>query len=257
MNMNHTQCLRAFLALVLTLFAFGRLSADVVETKSGARITGKITKIDAGTVVMETDYAGTLKIKQAEVTAITTDGPIAMRLASGTRLDGQVTARDGALQIAGPDGTLTTSVSKVAAGWSAGEKDPELVALEPQWTYEATADVSGKTGNSEQLGTAAAFRATRKHLHDILQFYSGYDRQVTDGVKSADQFRAGVDYQNNFAGRYSWYVRNESGFDRVKDIELYNVAAAGFGYDFIKQRKQILTGRAGLSFRYEGYVNPV
>ena len=144
----------------------------------------------------------------------------------------------------------------MAASWSAGDKDPQLVAQEPHWSYEATADIAGKTGNSEQLGTSAAFRAVRKHLRDTLQFYTGYDRQVTDGVKSADQFKAGLDYQNNFAGRNSWYVRDEGGFDRVKDVELYNVAAAGFGYDFIKAPKHALTGRAGLSFRYEGYANP-
>jgi putative salt-induced outer membrane protein YdiY len=91
---------------------------------------------------------------------------------------------------------------------------------------------------------------------DTLQFYTGYDRQVSDGVKSADQFKVGVDYANNFASHKSWYVRNEGGFDRIKDIELYDVAAAGLGYDFIKEAKQTLTGRAGLSFRYAGYKNP-
>lgn len=39
----------------------------------------------------------------------------------------------------------------------------------------------------------------------------------------------------------------------MKDIDLYNVAGAGFGYDFIKKEKRTLTGRAGFSFRYEGY----
>jgi hypothetical protein len=34
------------------------------------------------------------------------------------------------------------------------------------------------------------------------------------------------------------------------------VAAAGLGYDLIKDAKQTLTGRAGLSFRYAGYKNP-
>ena len=79
---------------------------------------------------------------------------------------------------------------------------------------------------------------------------------MTDGRKSADQFKAGTDYQNNFSGKSSWYVRDEGGFDRIKDIELYNVAAFGMGYDIIKAPKQTMTCRAGLSFRYEGYKNP-
>lgn len=250
---------RAFLAtaLAVSLFTTAAL-ADVVETKNGARIVGKIVRISEGAIAVETDYAGLVAVKQSEVTSFSTDAPVAIRLASGTRFDGRVTAAPGGtLQIAGKDGTVNTAVSNVAAGWAAGGKDPELAALERHWAYEAAVDVSGKTGNREQLGTAASVRATLKTMQDTLQFYTSYNRQETDGSKSADQFRAGVDYQNNFSGKYSWYVRDEGGFDRVKDVELYNVAAAGFGYDVVKEPKHILTTRAGLSYRYEGYRNPI
>jgi hypothetical protein len=233
----------------------GTLLADTVDVKNGARIIGKISKIDAGAVEVDTDYAGKITIKQSQVTAITTDAPIAVRLASGTRFDGKVTAgSSGGIQIAGAEGTLNTTIDKVAATWSAGKVDP---AVERHWVYEASVDVSGKTGNKEQIGTAGELRAVLKTTQDTLQFYSSYNRQISDGAKSADQFKAGVDYSNNFAGRYSWYLRDEGGFDRVKSIDLYNIAAAGLGFDVVKRPKQTLTGRAGLSFRYEGYKNSI
>lgn len=245
---------RGLAALVCATLLVANLSADVVETKNGARIVGKVLRISDGAIAIETTYAGTLAIKQSEVSTLTTDTPVAVRLASGTRMDGKVTGGpDGSLQIAGSDGTITTTIGKVAASWTAGGKDPEISAMERHWTYEAAADVTGKNGNKEQLGTAASIRAVLKTKQDTLQFYSAYDRQETDDVKSADQFKAGVDYQNNFKGKSSWYVRDEGGFDRVKEIELYNVAGAGFGYDLIKEAKHLLTTRAGLSYRYEGY----
>jgi hypothetical protein len=234
-----------------------RLSADMVETKNGARIVGKVLQIDAGSVVVDTDYAGKLVIKQSEVTAIATDAPVAVRLASGTRIDGRVSSAAGSLQVAGSDGTITTTVDKVAASWPAGGKDPEIAALERGWAYEASADVVGKSGNKSQLGTSAALRATLAGVSDKLVFYTVYDRQVTDGTKSADQFKAGVDYQSNFKGKNSWYVRDEGGFDRIKDIQFYDVAAFGLGYDLIKQPKHTLTGRFGLSYRNENYKNPL
>ncbi len=244
------------IAVNLALLA-APLSADVVEIKNGARIVGKIVRIADSAIAIETDFAGLLAVKQSEVTSITTDTPLAIRLQSGTRFDGKIsTGAGGAVQIAGADGTITTTVGKLAASWTAGGKDPELAALERHWSYEAAVDVTGKNGNKDQLGTAAALRAVLKTKTDTLQFYTAYDRQVTDNQKSADQFKAGVDYQNNFRGRTSWYARDEGGFDRVKDIELYNVAAVGFGYDVIKEPKHLLTTRAGLSFRYEGYRNP-
>ena len=254
--MKHYTGIRASIALFAVALATAQLSADVVETKNGTRIVGKVAKIDGGGVVVSTDFAGDITIKQSEVVAINTDGPVAVRLANGTRIDGKVSGASGSLQVAGADGTISTSVDKVASSWAAGGKDPQIAALERGWTYEAAVDVSGKSGNRSQLGTAANLRATLAGVSDRLAFYTAYDRQVTDGSKSADQFKAGSDYSNNFSGRYSWYVRDEGGFDRVKDIELYNVAAFGAGFDLIKAAKQTLTGRLGLSYRYEGYRNP-
>jgi hypothetical protein len=59
-----------------------------------------------------------------------------------------------------------------------------------------------------------------------------------------------------FSAKTSWYVRDEGGFDRIKDIGLYNIAAGGLGYDAIKKDNQTLTLRAGVGFRYEDYKNP-
>jgi hypothetical protein len=234
----------------------GQLLADVIETRNGARIVGKILKIDAGVVTVDTDYAGAIAVKQASVASISTDDPVAVRLTSGTRIDGTVTGTGSSLQVQGADGTITTTVDKVAAFWKAGERDPAVVALDRTWAFEASADIAGTTGNQDQLGTAASITATLASATDKLVFYSAYNRQVTDDAKSADQFKAGVDYSNNFSGAMSWYVRDEGGFDRIKDIELYNVAGIGLGYDVIKKINQTLTLRGGLSYRYEGYKNP-
>ena len=231
--------------------------ADVVETKTGARLVGQITKIDGTAITLKTDYAGTLVVKQSEVSGVKTDAPLFVRLAAGTVVQGTLApVASGKVEISGPGGALTAPVDKITAMWVPGDKDPALVALERKWSYEAAVDVTGKTGNGEQLGTAASLHAKLAGPTDVLQLYSAYNRQTSNGASSADQFKAGIDYSDNFSGRRSWYVRDESGFDRVKDIKLYNVSASGFGYDLIQQPKHILTGRAGLFFRYEDYGNP-
>jgi len=249
---------KALAACTAAFCAVAQLSADVVETKSGSRISGKVVKIDGSSVVVDTDFAGEIKVKQSEVVAITTESPLNIRLEGGTVIQGTLSssAADSSVVLSGPEGTINTSVDRIATTWAPGAIDPAVAELQRRWTYELTVDVTGKSGNSEQLGTSFGARAALKTPQDALQFYAAYDRQETDGEKSADQLKAGVDYQNNFAGRLSWYVRNEGGFDRIKDIELYNIAAAGLGYDFIKEPKHTLTGRAGVSFRYEGYKNP-
>lgn len=255
--MNVTHFGKFLAAVLLAASAAAVVSADVVETKTGARLVGKVAAVDGTSVVLETVYAGTITIKQGEVLSMTTEKPLFYRLSSGTVVNGTVTPTpDGKLEIRSGDATVTTTVGNVAASWEPGSKDPAVAALERKWTYRVGVDVSGKSGNSEQLSTAVNASAQMKTNQDTLQFYTAYNRQETDGEKSADQFKAGIDYANNFAGRKSWYVRDEGGFDRVKSIELYNVAAAGLGYDFIKKPNQTLTGRIGLAYRYEGYEDP-
>jgi hypothetical protein len=254
--MKRTHIIRTSALLLAGALTAVTAFADTVETKNGSRLVGTITKIDAGEVYLKTDYAGDLVIKQADVSSIATEAPISVRLASGTVLQGTVSTEAGAMRIAGADGQISTTVDQVAATWPAGTEDPQVAALRRHWAYEAGLDITGKTGNSEQLGTQFSARATLKAPTDTLQFYTAYNRQVSEGIKSADQFKAGVDYQNNFSGRKSWYMRDEGGFDRVKDIDLYNVAAFGLGYDVIKEPKRVLTLRGGISYRYEGYGNP-
>ncbi len=253
--MNRKLQRTALLAVAAAAFLL-RAHADVVETNNGARLVGEIEKIAEGHIIMKTAYADVITIKQSDVTSIATDKPISVRLESGTVLEGTLSSQNGEVQISGSDGRLTTSVPRIAAIWPAGAQDPRIAALERSWAYEAAVDIAGKSGNSEQIGTQVSGRAVLKTDRDTLQFYTAYNRQVTDDVKAADEFKAGVDYANNFSGKRSWYVRTEGGFDRVKDIDLYNVSAVGLGYDFIKEPNHTLTGRAGISYRYEGYGNP-
>lgn len=241
------------LAGIFTCGAF--VQADTIETKNGARLVGTVKAVSEGSIVLETDYAGPITIRQSEVAKIETETPLVIRLAGGTTMEGTVAANsDGGILIKGRDGTITTTVDKVATTWAPGEQDPAVAKLLRRWKYEATFDISGKTGNSEQLGYGGGAKASLSGPQDTLVFYSDFAYQRTNGVKSEDRFRVGVDYSSYLTERVTWYARDEGGYDNVKDITFYNVAAAGFGYDFIQNPpKQKLTGRVGLSYRFEEY----
>jgi putative salt-induced outer membrane protein YdiY len=245
--------LRRIAVLLLASLSL-RLSADVLLTTNGARIVGKITGIHAGVVTVQTDYAGEIKVKQGLVTSIETDRPVAVKLASGARVIGTVTPTpDGRLKVSGREGDVYTTMDHVAASWAAADEDPDVVARRKKWSYVAGVDISGEKGNTNQLGTAMNLKADRKGPDDELQLFTDYDRQVTNGEKSVDQFKVGADYSDNFSAATSWYVRDEGGYDRVLDITFEDTAAAGLGYDFVKDKIETLTGRAGLSYRYDEY----
>lgn len=106
---------------------------------------------------------------------------------------------------------------KVVQSWAVGGLDPAA----GHWVYEATVDINGTSGNKSQLGTAAGFSAKRISPQDELDFYAAYNRQVSQGVTSADQFKAGIDYANNLTDTSSWFVRDEAGFDRIMAVKFY------------------------------------
>ena len=238
-----------FRAFAVALFASASLLADTVDTKDGSRFVGKVTSINAGVVTLDTVSAGTITIKQTEVTAISTAEPVSVRLKSGTRIDGTVSTQDGQLQVAGQDGHLTTTVPNLVQSWPVGGLDPTA----GHWVYEATVDINGTSGNKTQLGTDGGFSAKRISPEDELDLYADYNRQVTEGEVSADQFKAGIGYSNNITPTTSWFVRDEAGFDRVMDIQFYETAAAGIGEDLFKNDVDVLTARAGIAYRYDGY----
>ncbi|HZZ19991.1 MAG TPA: DUF481 domain-containing protein [Opitutaceae bacterium] len=247
----------ARISLCAALFAAARASADVVEITNGTRLVGKVTKIHGGVVTLDTEYAGEINIKQILVTKITTDHAVAVRFADGTGLIGTIsTPTPDKVKVTGANNTVNVPVGNIAATWSAGEEDPDVVALRRKWSYEANADLGGENGTQRQFSTALGYRAKLVGPLDTFQYYANYARQETNDQVSADQFKAGVDYADLFTATTSWYVRDEGGFDRVNDITLYDVAAGGLGYDFIKLKDEAFTGRAGLSYRYDEYTAP-
>jgi hypothetical protein len=254
---NKIRILIARLSLCAALFCAPHLRADVVETASGARLVGKITKIHGGVVTLQTDYAGELSIKQVLVTKITTDHPVSVRFADGSGIVGTISSPTAdKLRISAANKVVECPVGNVSATWAAGVEDPDVAALRRKWSYEAAADITGRSGTNSSLGTSYEFRAKLIGPLDTFQYYTAYNRQETEGEVSTDQFKVGVDYADNFDAATSWYARDEAGFDHVNDISLYDLAASGLGYDFIKEKDQTFTGRAGLSYRYDDYSTP-
>jgi hypothetical protein len=256
--MHPTRILQKSLLLAVLALSTAHLFADVVETKNGARLVGKITKITDGTITLATDYAGEIAIKQSEVTGLTTDDAVAVRLASGTRIDGRVSTSAGTIQVAGTEGTASTTIDKVATSWTAGAEDPQIVAARRHWTIETSADITGRQGNTESTGIGAGFVAKLVSPQDTLKFYGAYDYATTTSTtgvktKSADATKGGVDYQSFYSEKFGWFVRSELGKDSVGGIDLRSTTDAGASFRLIKTNTQSLVGRLGAGYRFESF----
>lgn len=256
--MKTLRLLLSGLALGAGLSTSSSLLADSVGTTDGSIIQGKVLRASGGVVEIQTAFAGVLKIQQSDIATLSTDSPVFLRYKGGNTIQGAVsTAAGREVRVAGPGAWGTGPVDNVEAVWIDPADSPEAkaaAAAKRAWAFEASVDVMGAQGNTDSLATAVGFSATLAGPEDKLAFYASYTRAELDGETSADNAKGGVDYSAYFTERASWYVREEIGTDKIKDLDFYSNSAAGLGYAVIKKPNQELTFRAGLAYRYEAYA---
>lgn len=230
--------------------------ADVIETAGGSVIQGRVVSTDDGVVKIETDFAGVIEVKQSEVRSLVTDNPVFVQLDDGNTVQGRIEKSGRALRVTGTSGSMETETDAIAHIWHAGEKSPAERAadlLRRRWTYEAALDLNSKQGNADRFYFGASAKATLQGESDRLFFYGAYAQADDNGETSQDEGKAGGDYSNFFSEKWSWYVRTELAFDKIRDLDLRSQSGFGIGYTAIKKEQQSLELRGGLSYRFENY----
>ena len=247
--------------LVVCLFFAASLFADEVLIQDGTVLKGKISAITDSVIEIETGFAGALQVDRAQVTGFSTDEPVFVRLASGAVMPGTVSASEqGAVKISGVDGVLSAPLTAVRQGWLEPGQDPEMLAREQEaealkrhWKSQVAANISGKSGNTDEQSMGVTFSATLAGKQDELKFYGSYDSKKTDGNKTVDERKVGMRYTSYLHDPWGWYVRQELESDEFENIKLRSVTAGGLSYRFANEDHYKLSGNAGLSYRSETY----
>ena len=255
----------AFVPVPLLVSIFSLVFASVlvagkIETKDGSIINGKILSIEEGVIKVETSYAGELSIKQSEVVVFSSEETINVATDGGNTFKGTVSGEEGSIKIAAQGGTFETSVGNVTAAWQPGEDSPEEKALkaeiaanERKWQFDVSADISGKSGNSDRSAIGIGASAVLESKQDRLKFYASIDNAEENDNTTADELKGGIDFSSFFSDTMSWYVRGEMEKDDIELLDLRTTAAFGVGKHLIRRDDQKLEFRGGLAYRYENF----
>lgn len=248
--MTHKLICALIAASLATVFA----NADTVTTKDGSTLNGTITLIDKGAIHIDTKYAGKLILKQDEVATFETEAPVVVRLESGTKMAGPVSASsDGKLKIQSEDGVLETNTSKIAASWAPGDIDPEIDRNTRKWKYDLALNLSGKDGNTDKFHLGTELDVRLKGPDDELRFGFEYEQGDENDNKTDDRALGRIGYERFSKNNVGWYVHNALETDKISDIYMRSTTGAGASYRVINNDKQTLIARSGLGYRFTDF----
>jgi len=252
------QCVVLFI-----LISSGLTLADQITLKNGDRLTGKIVKSDAKTLVLHTEAAGDVTIQFAAIDQITTDQELHVALKDGKTAVGTVTTADGKLEIATKtSGTVETPKENVTVIRNDAEQTAYDKSLNPSlrrgWTGGTNVGFSLARGNSETENLAIAFNAAHPTLKDKITLFASSiytTNQLATPSTVANLVTGGLRYDRNINPRMFGFVGADFMSNQLQFLDLRAVYDGGLGLHAIKTGKTVLDFFAGGNYTHETYSN--
>jgi putative salt-induced outer membrane protein YdiY len=247
--------MRRICTTIILLLLAGPAFADLIVTTDGSRLNGEITGGTTKAVVIKTAFGAEVEVPLGKVKTLSTGQTVHLALSSGNVLVGTVEDADGQMQVSTGDGTMSVKSGAITAVWRPGSRNPLLPppVIERKWKYEASVDVSGKTGNTEKMGSYVAVKGTLAGDDDKFVVYARGGRSRENSVDTVKEVIGGLDYEEVFGDASSWYARTELEYDSVENVDLRSTAAAGYGYYLVRQADHEARLRVGFQFRHESF----
>jgi hypothetical protein len=229
-------------AWVAALFLMAAVSFadDEVKLKNGDRVTGKVTSLAGGKLMIETGYAGKLLIDWAQVVSVKTDAPIKVKLATGELLEGKVSAgAEGRLKIetAGPAAPVEVELAKITHF-----NEPPT-----QWHGNINIAAKGTDGNTLTKSFLISAEGSRETESDLLILRAIFRYGAQSGVLSERSTYGIFKYQYKLTPRFYGYASEELISDTFKDISMESITSVGAGFDILKEPGCDLSAELGVA----------
>src|SRR5579859_754443 len=153
--------LKLVASLMFLLLASTAFADDEIKLTNGDRVSGKITSLAGGKLIIETAYAGKLVIDWTQIASVRTDGPVKVKLSTDEVLEGKLSA--------GKEGRLKIE--------TAGQAQPAEVDLtkvkflnEPPTQWHGNVNAAGKAteGNTRTKAFLISAEGTRETEQDLF-----------------------------------------------------------------------------------------
>ncbi len=247
---------RAFFAAGM-LLAAPTIQADTILLKNGDRITGTVTKIDAGKVSVTTPFAGAIDIGMEHVQSIATDAPVAIEKVDGGIQEGQLSVTDTKQQItvdATPTDIPLETVKRAAPDRETLDKSIRKAAR--IWTGTVDTAAIFRSGETDRFDATLDLSLVRtRPIHTLtLRGLAAYGE--TDSSLNTQRAFGEAKWQYFFTGRRLYaFGLTTAEHDKLRRLESRYAVASGLGYKIIDTEPRKLTGELGFEYAFERWEN--
>ena len=222
------------LLVVAAVTAAATASADLLVFKSGARLVGKVDRIEGGEIKFTSDDVGAVSVKQDKVASITTEKNNTILYADKTKEEAVVCMTNGQYTASG----RALDMAKVKA------VNPEPEA----WHGSVNLNAAAARGNTVSENVSLLADLSRRWEKDRFTADGGYHfAQSGHGrdnkEKTEDRIELGAQEDHFWVGKLYSYVNGRYERDGINDLQYRYRLGVGLGYQWLEDSVFESTGK--------------
>jgi len=232
------------------------VSGDEVIINNGDRLTGTIITTEKGKLIIETSYAGEVKVQLSDIQTIVTDKSVQLVLEDDTQVSGILSTVDGtgmAIQ-----GDIDSEFQTLSMNQISAINPPETPAV--QISGQFNAGIERNRGNTDNDKYHLDAKTRFRWFNSRLNINTDGDLERTNNKKSKQKGELGIKYDyffdnEDYLFHQKWYLWSGVGFehDKFADLNLRTTTGLGPGYQILETERTHLSVEAGASYIWENF----
>jgi len=237
---------------------------------NGDRLTGKIIKKDGDSITIQTELAGTVKIKWTAVTEVISDEPMSLTIADGKILQGTIATEEDKLVVKLND-TETIIIDKQELKTARTPEEQKKIEHEAErlkenrlndfWSGTIDAGFSMTAGNSDTRSFSFGLRGVRQTPNNKFTVYANalQVRNLTSGDSkiTAQSVWTGARYDLDINKKWFAFSSGDFEYNKPQKLNVRAVLGGGAGYHAIRKDRVNLDFTGGLTNNYENFSDGV
>ncbi|WP_026224775.1 DUF481 domain-containing protein [Methyloversatilis thermotolerans] len=221
-------------------------TADEIRMINGDRITGRIVSKADNELVVDTDYAGQIKLRWDQVSSLFTEDTMAVQTRDGSFMpDARLGSTGGdRIELSSEDGRTVVQRQDIVFINPTPEQSGRGVSYSGRANVSA-AIVNGNSDNERLYGDASLLARAKTYGWGLGM---KVDKREDRGVSTARQWLFDGNYDHFLDDRHFIYGRASLQQDKFKDIRLRTTTGAGYGWQLYDDETTKLSLRSGLDY---------